>query len=310
MLNFHKEFCDFNKKIKLTKTKKEKILKSRNAVRDKIRTYFKDELKINIPLFKSQGSFVINTALNPKEDIEVDIDDGLYLRHVDEDSDSWPKPNEIHQDILKSLVGHTQDGCESKTSCVRVYYRKYYHLDIPVYIIKDGKAYLARTNDNSWINSDSKEFKDWFYKNRFNEQNSRIIRYLKSWRDYLDIDFTSIELTILGINCFVPNEDRDDKSLYNTLYKIINTLKSENSISKPVSPYEDLWKDLSDYQKSKRISNLEDFLDDINTALNNNSGNRASLVFRELFGECFPLKKEQEQEEIKEYTTGAKLWGK
>ena len=77
MLNLNNEFCSFNKNIKLSNKRKEKILASRNAVREKIRNYFKEEIGENMPVFHTQGSFTINTALNPLNDDEVDIDDGV-----------------------------------------------------------------------------------------------------------------------------------------------------------------------------------------------------------------------------------------
>lgn len=183
MLDFNKEFCEFNQRIKLTTVRKDKIKASRDAIREKIRNYFGTELKENKPYFYSQGSFTTNTALNPIDDNEVDADDGVYLNHVDIDKE-WPLPSSMHKVIIKALEGHTNDGCKSKTNCVRVVYRNFYHLDLPIYILKNNKAYLANTKSERWINSDSKEFSEWFYNNRKEEQNSRIIRYLKAWRDY------------------------------------------------------------------------------------------------------------------------------
>lgn len=85
MANLHQAFIDFNEKIKLTEAKKINIRQRRDVVRDKIRSFFKDTLKYNQPKFQSQGSFTINTALNPINGNEVDIDDGIYLQHVSQD---------------------------------------------------------------------------------------------------------------------------------------------------------------------------------------------------------------------------------
>ena len=48
MANLHQAFIDFNEKIKLTEFKKADIRRRRDVVRDKIRTFFKDELKQKI----------------------------------------------------------------------------------------------------------------------------------------------------------------------------------------------------------------------------------------------------------------------
>ena len=229
MANLHQAFIDFNEKIKLTEFKKADIRRRRDVVRDKIRTFFKDELKYNQPKFQSQGSFTINTALNPINGNEVDIDDGIYLQHVSQDENEWPSPREVHKFIVKALDDHTKDGCESKTSCVRLTYANDFHIDFPIYIMKNGHARLANTKTNTWIKSDSKDFKDWFYNNRKNEQTNRIIRYLKAWRDFTKTDFTSIELTILVVNNFYGN-DRDDVTLYQTLKKCIQALNTNKVI--------------------------------------------------------------------------------
>ena len=300
-------FFDFDGKIKLTKSRKDTILTSRDAVREKIRSYFSKELDLKQPKFKMQGSFTINTALNPIGNNEVDIDDGVYLQHITE-NDTWPTPQEAHQLILDALKGHTQDGCEDKPSCVRVIYRNFYHLDLPVYIINNDCANLAQVKFNKWQHSDSKEFRDWFYKNRTDEQASRIVRYLKAWRDNRNFKFASIELTILAIENFSFQGDRDDLALLNTLDKINIKLQSRQ-IKKPVSPFENLWDDISEGEKDKRIRQLNDLTADVKNAIDSKSEHRSSLMLREQFGERFPLLEDENKTIIQTYSHGAKPWG-
>jgi hypothetical protein len=307
MLNLHSEFTNFNSNIKITNSKKISIIKSRDAVREKIRNYFKNELMINQPKFYIQGSFAIYTALNPLPGMEVDIDDGVYLQHIDLE-ENYISPQNAHNLIISALSNHTQDGCESKTSCVRVIYKKNYHLDIPIYLIKDVHALLAETKSNKWIYSDSKEFKNWFYNHRENEQSSRIIRYLKAWRDFNNYEFSSIELTILCINHYHNSESRDDLSIVNTLSNIISHLSVYRSIVKPVSPFEDLWADYSDTDCDKYISYLSELKKDINTAINCFSKDRATTILREIFGERFP-KIDNDSNSYTKVETGAKPWG-
>ena len=309
MANLHQAFIDFNEKIKLTEAKKNDIRQRRDVVRDKIRSFFKDTLKYNQPKFQSQGSFTINTALNPINGNEVDIDDGIYLQHVSQDENEWPSPREVHKFIVKALGDHTKDGCESKTSCVRLTYANDFHIDFPIYIMKNGHARLANTKTNTWIKSDSKDFKDWFYNNRKNEQTNRIIRYLKAWRDFTKTDFTSIELTILVVNNFY-GDDRDDAALYQTLKKCVTFLNTNRGIKKPVSPYEDLWENYSESKKNTLIQKLSDLMNDIATAINNQSDNRASIIMREQFGDRFPKLNDKTTTPItiKEFSIGAKPW--
>lgn len=308
-MTLHEAFIKFNDSISISNAKKDSIIRSRNAVRDKIRNFFKDELHENIPKFQSQGSFVINTALNPLPDNEVDIDDGLYLNNIDSNNNStWMTPKEIHSIIMNALEGHTQDGCEDKTSCVRVVYKKNYHIDIPIYIMKDGHALLANKKTNEWVASDSKDFKDWFYKNRKNDQTSRLVRYLKAWRDFQNFDFSSIELTILVINHH-KKDANDALALKNTLDSIISSLNFSRKIKKPVSPFEDLWEELSDIEKHSRMDKLQSLRDDLSKAINSPTVHRASIILQEIFGDRFPLVEDNSSTNIKSYSIGAKPWG-
>ena len=307
MANLHQAFIRFDEEIKLTEFKKADIRRRRNIVRDKIRSFFKDTLKCNLPKFQSQGSFTINTALNPINENEVDIDDGIYLQHVSQDENEWSSPREVHKFIVKALDDHTKDGCESKTSCVRLTYANDFHIDFPIYIMKNGHARLANTKTNTWIKSDSKDFKNWFYNNRKNEQTNRIIRYLKAWRDFTKTDFTSIELTILVVNNFYGN-DRDDVVLYQTLEKCVTFLNTNRGIKKPVSPYEDLWENYSESKKNTLIQKLSDLMNDIATAINNQSDNRSSIIMREQFGDRFPKLNDKTTTPIKEFSIGVKPW--
>lgn len=306
-MSLHDCFIDFNSKITISDSKKESILKSRNAIRDVIRNYFKNELKLNQPKFRIQGSFSINTALQPIEENEVDIDDGLYLQYVDADDKTlWPTPKEIHKIIMQALENQTKDGCEDKSSCVRVIYRNDYHVDIPIYIMKDSHALLANKKTNEWQLSDSKDFRDCFFKNRQNEQTTRIVKYLKAWRDNNEIKMASIELTILAVQHHIK-DDNDAVAIQKTVESIYTELNSSRRIMKPVAPKENLWEDKTDIDTVlKKIKQLKD---DLESAVTNSSEHRASLILREQFGDRFPLIEDAEDSNsLRNYNTGPKPW--
>ena len=306
MKTLHEAFLDFDKAITLTPARKDKIINSRNAVREKIRSYFKNDLEQNQPKFCWQGSFSMNLALNPLPDNEVDFDDGVYLTNIDtEDMSSWPTPKQAHDYILDAMADHTADGCENKTSCVRVIYRNFYHMDLPVYIMHNEHAHLANIKTNEWTISDSKDFRDWFYNNRKSEQTSRIIRYLKAWRDYLNLDIPSIELTILGTENFIE-ADEDSIAFEKTVRQIYNTLSICRSVFKPVQPNENLWEELSETQKDKRINDFKKLLDTITTA-NSTSPHRGSIILRNYLGDRFSEVPEEKQD-IREFSVGASPW--
>ncbi len=85
-MDTHNLFSDFNSQIKLSLSKISKLKSNRKALRDKIRAHFKEKTW-DTPKFYSQGSFPLETNLNPikkttddgdvKE--EYDLDDGVYF---------------------------------------------------------------------------------------------------------------------------------------------------------------------------------------------------------------------------------------
>lgn len=308
MLDFHDAFVEYDSKIKLTEARKEKIRISREAIKDKIIDYHEKELNIRAPEFEIQGSFTINTALNPIDNEEVDMDCGVYLQDQTEDESEWLKPRDAHKRIIDALEGHTKDECISKTSCVRVRYRNFYHLDLPIYIEKDDKTYLARTSDNEWSHSDAREFRDWFYKNRQSDDVNKIVRIIKGWRDYSKSGFSSIELTILVVRCFSTFERRLDLIFYNTVNNIYNYLSMNRSINKPVAPYENLWEGYTENDIDTLINRVKDLKDDLDLAIyTSKSYEKGSTILIEVFGDRFPLI--QDPEPIKHSVdTGFRLW--
>jgi hypothetical protein len=307
-MNINTAFTKFDDDITLSQSKRSSIITSRNAIREKIKSFFKAK-KVKAPSFYIQGSFATHTALAPLSGEEVDIDDGLYLNNCDsDDMKKWPTPKNIHKDIIEALDGHTQDGCEDKTSCVRVIYQSNYHVDIPVYIMKDDHAYLANAKSNTWVLSDSKDFKDW-YADKIKtdpEQARRITRYIKAWRDYKKVKMASIEIAILVAEHFVK-DDSDLQSLKNTLNAMYLDVMGNQSIYKPVSPYENLWDGKSLKEKTTITDELRDFLNDVANVCKVEDA-EASSILRENFGDRFPQIEEKRDSVTSTYNEGPKPW--
>jgi len=121
MSNLHNLFLNFNNNISLTKTKKENLRGSRNAIRDKIKSYFKNK-DIKQPKFCGQGSYMMGTIINPVDDEgEYDLDDGAYFsEYEDEPKQDWPNVDTVHKWICDALETHTSESPINKTTCVRI----------------------------------------------------------------------------------------------------------------------------------------------------------------------------------------------
>jgi hypothetical protein len=76
----------------------------------------------------------MGTVINPL-DGEYDLDDGVYLQHLDENHHSgWPTSETVHRGwIVEATDGYTKEKPIDKRTCVRVRYACQYHIDLPSY---------------------------------------------------------------------------------------------------------------------------------------------------------------------------------
>lgn len=289
MAKLHSAFVDFNDSIVLSKTKRNEIRVSRNAIRDTIKTWMNDNDKGSV-CFCMQGSFAMDTVISPLDDDEYDVDDGIYLKKYDGVSDQdWPACDTVHNWIKTAVAKQATSAPVDKNACVRVVYQRGYHVDIPIYIIKNERAYLANKQDG-WINSDAKDFKFWF-SNKCESNNGqlrRCVRYLKRWKDYNDIDLKGIEITILASNSFSQAPDRDDDALRYTVEEMVSSLNASFSCVKPVAPNEDLLAGSAEDKQRGIIDALQELEDVLVFAHDTNDASEGINRLREKFGDDFP----------------------
>jgi len=290
MADCNKEFSQFLDKIQLGKTKIEHLRTSRDALRNRIKTYFEDKGE-NIPNFTGQGSFKVHTCIN-QSDEDYDIDDGVYLQHLPENKDNWPKTETVHEEIKEAVKDHTDLPPKDKTTCVRVQFKKEYHVDLAIYGEFDEKIYLARKGNEQWEENNPKLFTEWILgKVKFNgEQLRNLIKYVKKWAYYNGwIDTISgFLITILVGNHFSQAEGRDDLALYHTLVNIADYLRINRKILRPVDPVKTMTESLSDEDMDKMISQFEEFRDSAKKAVMEIAKKEAQETWLSLFGDDFP----------------------
>jgi hypothetical protein len=309
-MDTHKLFSDFDTTIRLNASKISKLKTNRKALRDKIRAQFKAN-NWGTPKFYSQGSFPLNTNLNPikkttsdgdvKE--EYDLDDGVYFICPKSER---KEPSIYHDRIKKAVDGHA-DHVVDKTTCVRVVYADGHHIDLPSYWLeKDGNTPLLTHKSKGYTDSDPKAFKDWvdgkISNANSNGQLRRIIRYFKAWKDYREDKNSSLKLpsgfilTILACQNFSKN-DRDDLSLKKTAEAIKTALNSSFTCYRPTVPQnEEL---LADYSKDTVFKELGDLIHNAQKAIDSDCEKEAAEFWRKVFGERFPLGKEKDEKSTK-----------
>jgi hypothetical protein len=301
MANLHNEFQTFHERVALFQGKKESLTTSRDAVRDRIRKHFREQLKLKVPEFRSQGSFEMDTTVNPL-DGEFDVDDGVYLQHLDEsDCSTWPTPETIHKWLVDATDGHTNEKPIDKRTCVRVRYAGQYHVDLPSYGKLNGENLLAEKGEKGWHRSDPTALTNWFNDLARQRENQmrRSVRFVKAWADY-QCDKrgkmpSSLILTVLVAQNFQGHE-RDDVCLANTVRVISDSVGLVFCVYNPVDASEVLTARLSEEEKQRFQEAIADLANDASKAVNNDSQQEASKLWRAQLGDRFPLVQEDDED--------------
>lgn len=298
MADLHSEFQTFHGRVALTFQKKESLRTSRDAIRDRIRRYFRDDLRVEAPNFRGQGSYAMGTIVNPL-DGEFDIDDGVYLQHLDENECTNWAPDTVHHWLVKATEGHTNEKPIDKRTCVRVRYAGQYHVDLPVYAKFNGGYMLAEKGARGWHYSDPKSVIDWFngHVNQHGQQLRRMVRYLKAWADFPGRKGkmpSGLILTVLAAQNFHSNK-RDDVSLAETARTISDTANLVFCVYNPVDGEEQLTVRLTDDQKARFQEAVSDLASDAFGAIETDDREEASKIWRKEFGDRFPAIEEDDK---------------
>ena len=295
MLNLNDLFLEFNDDLTLKKKYKDLVTTGRNALRNKIGSKFEENNRKK-PKYYMQGSYAMHTAINPKEDEEFDLDDGIYLQGYSDDRDTWPSTVTVHDWVKKSVDKHTSNDPIDKNTCIRVVYEEKYHIDLPIYIMGEDDsnnecAYLAHKS-KGWVESDPKAFREWFQEcvNENGQVIRHMVKYLKAWKMKKGVDVPGMAITILVCNNYLITADRDDVSLLDTITNILDSLETEFKCYKPVTPTdEDLFADYSETKKDNVINSLKTLKSRLNKAIyEEKNEKKATDLLKKEFGDRFP----------------------
>jgi len=295
MSNCNNLFLDFNENLKITDTKKTKLIRSKDNLREKIRKHFEKEHPKYKPTFFIQGSYKMKTIIRTKDDT-CDLDDGVYFKSNPDNITSttlqkWVK--DAVTDVTDSIPSH-------RKKCITVDYTAGYNIDLPVLLFdndKDTHPKLA-VKDNGWQDDDPKEFFDEFNKQKDKSgQLVRLVKYLKAWCDYKRNKMPSgLAMSVLTMDNFQSN-DRDDVALKFLLIEIEKTLKAKFSCKMPTTPKDDLFGNYDDTRKDNFLDNLASFIVDAKKAVDDEENQlKASLLWQKhLVYKYFPYGKDENE---------------
>jgi hypothetical protein len=286
MANCQHLFEEFQDEISLNQSKKNKMIISKDALRSRIRSYFKEHHPEYIPKFYIQGSYKMGSLIRTEDDI-CDLDDGVYFfREPDVTAttlQSW---------VWDAVYGYTSTDPEHRKKCIRKIFSGDYEIDYPVYYKIDDQDYQLAVKNTGWEDSDPKAMVNWFNKQKDSDGILvSIIKDLKTWCDYKTNKMPSgLAMTILASNAkakIVLNE-RQDITLRDILKEIRKALNIKFKCIVPATPYDDLFENYDQTRKDNFLSNLDNFIEDADKALLEENELKASRLWRKHLGNRFP----------------------
>lgn len=287
MANTSKLFGEFQTEISLTTKKKSRMTTSKNALRERIRKYFKDNHSDYLPKFFIQGSYKMGSAIRTKDDI-CDLDDGIYFF----------KSPDVTATTLQSWVwdavyGYTSTDPEHRKKCIRKVFAGDYEIDFPVYYKVDGQQYRIAVKETGWEDSDPKAVVKWFNGQKdVDGMLVKIVKDLKAWCDYKRNKMPSgLAMTILASNAKskIVLNSREDITLTDILKEMKKELKNNFQCIVPATPNDNLFENYNDVRRQNFLDNLDCFIEDAENALKEVNELKASKLWRKHLGDRFPL---------------------
>lgn len=309
--NFKSGDLSYLSRISLTQDKINQLVKSSNALRERIREYLINK-GLRRPKFYRQGSYAQKTLVVPLNE-DYDIDDGIYL---DLDASNIDlSTTTIHNWVCDAVESHTQTPPSDKEACVRAIFKEGYHVDLPIYKIEtdehdNSETYYIAKKSKGWELSDPRAANMWFESvvSKHSEQVRRLVKYSKAWADYRDSNSETklpkgLTFSIL-VGGEIQTDTREDVSFLETMRSIKLRLENNDEIWKPYDPTENMTEYLSQTQFQHLLHELTLLVSAGNNAIQENSRKRAAMSWREILGNRFPVFDDPSQDSSKQ----AKQW--
>lgn len=294
MANCHELFQSYFNEICIGSNKKNKMITSKNKLRDRIRKWFKDNHPEYEPKFYIQGSHKMKNGIRTEEDI-CDLDDGVYFfRQPDVTATT------LQGWIWDAVEGYTDTTPEHRKKCIRSIFAGDYEIDHPVYYKIDNQCYRIAVKDVGFEDSDPKAMIDWFNKKK--DKEGKLLKHtmnLKGWGDQCEKKMPSgLAMTILASNAKenIVLNDRDDIALKDLLREIKKALYTKFECVVPVTPKDDLFSNYTEEKKNNFLKVLEEFINDAEAALKEKNQLKASKLWQKHLGSRFPDGENKDEE--------------
>lgn len=236
--------------VTLPKTEQDAMRDRRNSNRTRLRNGLTAAGKPAPIEFVKQGSYAMKTMVRDPDN-DYDVDDGVYFRKEDLVGDRGAEMTSLQaRQMVRDAVddGKFKRAPEVRSNCVRVYYEKGYHVDLPVYrrvttpTVFGDEYHYELAAKSGWKRSDARDVSDWYEDERAKSSDGRQLRRINrdlkkyarsrySWRKGILSGFGISVLTTE--RCRI--NDREDRALYDTMVAIRDRLNWNLEVAHPVT---------------------------------------------------------------------------
>ena len=239
-----------NYEVTLLRPLRTEMRDRRDANRDRLLTRLQSEGKPLPEEFITQGSYAMLTMVQ-EPDNDYDIDDGVYFTQdsLRDEYGNDMSPRNVRQMVCNALKDRRfNKQPKVMKNCVRIFYEEGYHVDMPVYRIREHDQQYELASGDEWGLSRAADVEDWFdYVNQAKSpdetngrQFRRVVRFSKkfarsrdAWKTQIASGFT---ITKLVEECFVADASREDVALRKTMKRIHDRLVDDLEVEHPVTP--------------------------------------------------------------------------
>ena len=259
---------------------------------------------------QDQGSYAMNT-INKHPEKKYDIDEAIIFKEDDLPSNPADARKRIEEAMIQG-GGNFKKPPEAKINCVRVSCADGPHVDLAIYRRTTdvfGNPIIEHAG-REWTNRDPAKVTNWFNEavhakspskaygaSVKDEQLRRIVRWLKMFaRSREDWDMPcGLILSVLAEECYVPNQYRDDSSLYDTMVNIRNRLNRSMEVNNPVDSSQTLTgRDKDKTRMNNLKENLECALAELNVLLDVSCTKpKAAQAWNKVFNRQFWIEESQ-----------------
>lgn len=255
MYNCHRDLkAFFDDEVCLRPAELNALREKRENIRRSLRRAFAADDDLPRPIgFHIQGSFAMRTMV--RFDVDYDLDDGVYFDAGDlvGPRGAPMSPVDVRHMVCDALQGFNwADPPDVLKNCVRVWYAKGFHVDLPIY----RRRHEARRHSGlihirdryelagpAWKPSEPRAVTEWFRATNAKlspdgDQFRRVVCFLKaiarsrdSWKV---LHPTGFVIAKLASETYAAARGRDDVALRRTMQRLVARLDRDLSVKHPI----------------------------------------------------------------------------